>query len=112
MFKLFRTYVASVISRCCKIKSNVTHIIIGPTCYSRLSSSPWGQAARATSGQVQAPTWDTRVDADVRTLESEITHDAKMMQSAGLSRPVKEIFSPKISMTKSVRPMLEIRDHV
>jgi hypothetical protein len=36
VFHLFRTYVASISSRCYKSRSGVTHVAMGPTCRSRL----------------------------------------------------------------------------
>jgi hypothetical protein len=36
VFELFRTYIASVSSRCCKSRFSVAHVAIGPTSHSRL----------------------------------------------------------------------------
>ena len=36
VFQLFWTYVASISSRCCKNRYDVAHVVVGPTCRSRL----------------------------------------------------------------------------
>ena len=36
VFQLFRTYVASISSRCCKSRYDVVHVAVGPTCRSCL----------------------------------------------------------------------------
>jgi len=46
VFPLFRTYVAIVSSRCCKSKSGVAHIVMGPTCYCNC----WGAAVGHRAG--------------------------------------------------------------
>jgi hypothetical protein len=81
-FQLFRTYVASVSSRCCKSRSGVAHVATGPTCRSRLlqllgchCGSPCGRlrpvdASAARHPQARAGDWDSRgflrADAVVR----------------------------------------------
>jgi hypothetical protein len=38
LFQFFRTYATSVSSGCCKSRSDVAHVGIGPTCYGRFAS--------------------------------------------------------------------------